>query len=475
MLENIFSLTRHAVYFSLALFLLIPPALAQAAPTPPGQDPFGANGTSGLFEGYNADSPATSLFNGDSMKENGMFTTPLTQLGGATPYLELIKPERTNEGGPSFIVLTSKYTPQGDLTSASIITLTVTVKNVGEKIVRNIIFKAVLQDKNAALVAEPEPSPPMKEGSSIDSELIWDRLAGDQSFTLAPGAETDFSWSFKPNKDDTILRWRLTAEYGQGQSTLLQWIPIKNPNPQAGGGPGGGGGGGSYSNPCSSAGGSGPFPESSSPAEIIALFKKNWRINLVDGSYSYSDPQYKGILKAWWEALARVECTPFLQDGWITTHDLDIIASTEASGWGYFAGNFTQYMNLGNMVNMSGTALMQNMIHEMTHVWSRTEKNVAKGVDFENNISGHGSPNPYVSGYNGYNSPGDAPYEDLASAVGYYAIREQNEMRDGGFGPYCSTKNPYDWGQTIYYNWVKTNVFGGKEFGPPPPVPNGTC
>src|SRR5690606_36655798 len=100
------------------------------------------------------------------------------------------------------------YTPTGDLTSASIITLTVTLTNVGDHTAKDVQLHVTLEDKNAALAGSPVAAPPLAASSSIDTELTW------PAFTLEAGASTTFSWSFKPHKNDSILRWRILAEFG---------------------------------------------------------------------------------------------------------------------------------------------------------------------------------------------------------------------------------------------------------------------
>jgi hypothetical protein len=418
-----------------------------------------------LFEGYDPATSVNSLFSGDTQKDNGMFTTPPTQLGGAAPYSELIKPERSNDGGPTHIMLTSKYTPAGDLTSASVITLTVTVTNVGDTDAKGIVFKATLQDDYAALVADPEPDPPFKDDSSIDEELVWDKLANNKPFDLDAGESTDISWSFKANKDDVILRWKLVAEYGAGESILLQWIPIKNPNPQAGSS-GGTAGSGTFTNPCATAGGSGPFPDSSTGAQLVSLFKQHWNIDLVSTSYDYTSGEYHGVLKAWWEVLTTVECTPYLQQAF-AGHALTINSDALGGWWGTYQGNWVQQMDIQAISQGTVPHIKQNLIHELGHVYEGSDPN---GITAKwEPICHSGSPYAEISGYGTNNCN-----ENFAEVMGYYVVRESNEW--GADPPArCPDKNPFDWGQAGFYDFAKTNVFNGKEYGPQPPNPPTSC
>lgn len=438
-------------------FASILPCFAQ---TDPGQDPFALTPEKmSLFGGYDPSTSVNSLFNGDSQKENGLFTTPPTQLGGATPYFELIQPDRDNGNTPAVIILHSHYSPSGDLTSTSTITLTVTVTNTGGTTQKDITFHAVLQDKNAALTATPKMSDNFANTSSIDTEMV------SRPFTLAAGASEVFKWSFRANKDDSILRWRLSATFGANESVLLQWIPIKNPNPQAGNGPGDGGG--SITSPCSGVGGTGPFPDTASPAEVISLFKQHWNIELVNAGADYANPKYHGMLRAWWEVLTTVECTPFLKDA-LAGQPLRILGIGGSGGgwWGEYMGGNTQDMWIDNISSGIIPHIKQNLIHELGHVWRGGQP--AKYAQYEATVCGHGSVHPFVSVYGGTNCS-----ENMAEIVGYYVERDSNEWGVGG--AFCATKNPYDWNQSTYYDWAKATVFNNKVYGPPPPNPPTSC
>jgi hypothetical protein len=469
---------------ALIAMLLFPlPAYAQSSVAGNSQDPYALTPEKMSLFGAGTDTSLNSLFNGDTQKGNGLFTTPDTQLGGAEPYSALIAPDRTNadQGGPTFIVLTSKYTPSGDLTSDSTVTLTVTVKNTGTNAANGVTLHATLQDKNAALVASPAPTPAITKESAIDKELVWNKLAGGQPFNLAAGASADFSWSFKATKNDTILRWRLIANYGASESILLQWIPIKNPNPQAAGpGSGGSTSGGSASNPCSTAAGSGPFPETSTMADLISLFKQHWNIILAPGTdgsagsaADYTNPQYKGLLKAWWEVLVSVECTSYLTKA-LGGSPLTIQGYANGGGWwGEYVGGNVQYMWIDNISTGTIPHIKQNLIHELGHVYEGANSDIR--AKFEAAVCGKGSVHAYISAYAEYGitTEGNGCNESFAEMNGYYVARESNEWGVGG--AYCATKNPYDWNELIYYNFAKTEIWGGKEYGAPPPSPDGSC
>lgn len=446
----------------LILALLFPfPTLAQSSPS---QDPFALTpDKTSLFGGYDPNTSVNSLFNGDSQKNNGLFSTPSTQLGGATPYNELIAPDRDNtETAPASIILHSHYSPTGDLTSSTTITVTATVTNQGGTLQKAITFHALLQDHNAAMTGK---QPLLMAAAFTPDSSIATELAS-KPFDLAPGQGITFSWIIKAHKDDSILRWRLSATFGAAESVLLQWIPIKNPNPQAGGGPGTGGSG-SYSNPCSSVGGSGPFPDSASYDTIKTAFKQHWNIDLVASGTDFANQKYHGVLKAWWEVLTTVECTPFLTEA-IGNNPLQLIGIGGSGGgwWGEYMGGNVQHMWIDNISNGTVPHIKQNLIHELGHVWRGGQP--AKYAAYESATCGKGSVHPFVSIYGGTNCS-----ENMAEIVGYYVQRDSNEWGVGG--AFCATKNPYDWNQSFYYDWAKTTVFGGKEYGSPPPNPATSC
>ncbi len=477
----------------LCLSLLFPTlALAQSS-SEPGQDPFALSDELLRFFGAepadsDSNSDTGSLFNGDSMINNGLFTTPSTQLGGASP---LTAPLRTNQEdlGPTMIMLTSKYEPAGDLTSKSVIKVTITAKNVGLNLARDLTLRATLQDTNADLLprsngqdqppstdtpqpptldltAQP-PSPAITTDSNISDPaigLIWRQKGTGQPFNLAIDESADFVFYIQAQKDDTVLRWKFETTYGSGVSTLLQWIPIKNPNPTGILAPGQLGPG--LSTTCTTNGSPQPFPESSGVEAIITQFAQKWKINLVDGGSSWRTPQYMPLLKIYWETLLAVECTPFL--GMITkSGPLNLEAGSNPSLWGDFTSPPNLRMHLPNILNSVSSNpenVQQNLIHELGHVLRGRDSAMYSANE---QICGTGSPNAYVSGYGDTNCS-----ENLSEILGYYAIRASKEWGIGA--EYCPAKNPYDWGQSKYYQWAKTTVFGNIEFGPPAPE-SGAC
>ena len=450
-------------------------ALAQSTPLDPGQDPFALTPEKlQLFQGYNPNDPINSLFNGDHMKNNGLFTTPPRQLGGATPDLTapIIDNEEEVKAGPTFIVITSQYQPTGDLTKDSEITLTVTLKNIGDNIAEDITLSAKLEDNNATLLDTPAPNPPYEEGSQIEDKdvgLIWTKMLQHPNpvpvnITLESQQEATFSWSFKPTKDDTILRWRFEANYGAGQSVLRQWIPIKNPNPTGVLVPGDGPANGIPNSCTSTSNAAPPFPESDSPNQIITAMESRWSFDFRDGSYSWSDAQFKPVLKVWWDTLAAVECTPFLTE--INNKNgggLAIYAHEIGNLWGTYGLHFPGALainirnHLGGINNGIPEKVTQNIIHELGHAYNNDRSGSGPPYWTEHNKIYY-SAGP-ISGYGASEIT-----ENIADVVGFYVARCAGESF-GASGP-----NPFASGHTEFYNWAKEYIFGGVEFGPPAPA-----
>jgi hypothetical protein len=479
-------------------FQLLQPTIiyAQSQPLDPGRDVFELTPEKlRLFGGAEGNSELNSLFNGDEMKNNGLFSPSTRQLGGASPDLTapIRQTEEPDMSGPTFVQITSQYSPSGDLTKDSEITLTVKLKNIGLNVAENITFKAMLQDDYIVMLDDPAPVPPTSEviendpgadnggenntppiptlgNSMVDPTvnnpvltLVWNRDSTNQPITLDPNEEITFKWSFQPTKDDVVIRWRFVAEFGAGQSVLRQWIPVKNPNP-VGIISGGGSNAGGIPSSCTSSTGSqsSPFPEGSSMDQIISAMESRWKFKFLDGSYSWRQTQYKPVVKIWWDTLSAVECTPFLTE--INKKNgggLNIYAHDIGSLWGTYGLHFPGALainiqnHLGAVNNGIPEKVTQNIIHELGHAYNNDRgSNPAYWVE-HNNIYNSAGP---ISAYGASEIT-----ENVADVFGYYVARCSGESFQAS-GP-----NPYANGNTEFYNFAKTMIFGNVEFGPPAP------
>ena len=208
---------------------------------------------------------------------------------------------------------------------------------------------------------------------------------------------------------------------------------------------------------------------SQSSSGIISAFYTNWHIILQDGSQSWGNPGYHQLLTLWLQTVNQLDCTPFLASA-LGGHTLTITANDLGAWWGQYDGQYHQQINLqaqNQSLQAYPSHIQQNIVHELTHVWRDTHYNGAY-QDFADNLCGQGNPNPFISAYGATNCS-----EDFSEAVGYFVIRQAHEWQTTH--PYCPSQNPYDWGQTSTYNWIKDTIFNGQQFGPPPPNTPQSC
>ncbi|WP_423860293.1 hypothetical protein, partial [Arachnia propionica] len=113
---------------------------------------------------------------------------------------------------------------------------------------------------------------------------------------------------------------------------------------------------------------------------------------------------------------------------------------------GYLTFDFTKWkeaVDLGDIGRLS-----RIVIHEFTHIFNADRDSNPK---YWTEFQGLAAKQEVFSSYAGRNN-----LETLPEVVGYYVAR-------------CAKDNPYDTGKfNAYYEWVKTNIFAGREFGPAP-------
>lgn len=484
-----------------------------------GRDPFALTPEKlRLFQGYDGANDLNSLFDGQRMKENGLFTQTGRQLGGAAPLTAPVvdNEEEVDRSGPTFIVITSEYSPAGgDLTQASEITMNVTLRNAGENLAEGIKFYACLQDDYIILLEEPAPEPPFTNdpwteveeatssatpedtppgGVPIEPEtpdalpddededtpegsesarliqddtvyncfmrLEWESIDGEP-IDLEPGEEVTFSWTFQPKSDDIVIRWRMWAEYGAGASYLRHWIPIKNPNPTGQPTPGGANGV-PVSCTDSTANNSMPFPENQNNQQIIDQINGRWAIELRPDDYNWADAQYKPLLKVLWDTLSAVECTPFLTEMKNKNGGRMVMYATALGGyWGNYGLSHSGALAINippllDTINSGAPAKVTWLfIHEMGHAYSNDRDGMPEYyAEYMRIYNQHGPFTAY--GYTDHN-------ENFADVLGYYVGRCASE--EGGPNPYSGSGSAV----TDYYEYTKTYIFGGQEFGPTPP------
>ncbi|MGH3730691.1 MAG: hypothetical protein ACRDTU_18345, partial [Micromonosporaceae bacterium] len=220
------------------------------------------------------------------------------------------------------------------------------------------------------------------------------------------------------------------------------------------------------SDPSECSGDAPAFPHGSAPGDVIAAMEERWGLDFkASDERSWENERYLPLLEVWWNTLAKVECTSFVD----TVNDkngggLPVVSVVHDGGiWGWYRGYPTGLeidpdRQLAAVQNGIGETVEQNIIHELGHAYNNDREN---------------SPAPgYWSEYVGiYESDGglseygrSSMTENFADVLGFYVARcalERFEVSE-------PRANPYDGGYTSYYEFARKHVFDGVEFGPPP-------
>ena len=161
-------------------------------------------------------------------------------------------------------------------------------------------------------------------------------------------------------------------------------------------------------------------------------------------------------IKILWETLDAVSCT-----GYVTALQAKVngnvgINADAISGfaWGDWSLTKPNFVTMdfskfqGALDSGDDGRLVRLVTHEMAHVLNSDRyQNPLYWNTFQNLHASQGRFSEYAS---------SSVTETFADVVGYYVGR-------------CALENPYDTGKyNAYYEFVKTHVFGGKEFGPAP-------
>ncbi len=196
-----------------------------------------------------------------------------------------------------------------------------------------------------------------------------------------------------------------------------------------------------------------PFPDDASIAEIREQFEARFDFRVEGKQW---DEEYRPSIKIVWETLDAVGCTTYrqvLQKKQPNTVGLNA-ANIRGYAWGDWSltkpGSVTLDLEKfkGALEADDEGRLVRLVIHELAHVYNSDRfQNPDYWVDFVALHKKQGRFSEYA---------GRSVTETWADVVGYYVGR-------------CALDNPYNTGQhDAYYDFVKTRVFGGKEFGPAP-------
>ncbi|MBO1030485.1 hypothetical protein IPV09_03955 [Tessaracoccus sp. SD287] len=198
------------------------------------------------------------------------------------------------------------------------------------------------------------------------------------------------------------------------------------------------------------------WPADATPTHTRNLLQKNFGIRLV-GDW-WTDPQYRPMVKIVWQTLDAVSCTDFVTLTRAKVNNTLTIAAAPTRSWawgdwgltrpGALTFDFAKWQQA--LDEGDPGRLVRLVIHEMGHAYS-----VDRGQD----------PAYWASFHRLYASEGrfsDYGHNDMetyADVLGYYVAR-------------CAKNNPYDKpGNEKYYEWARTQIFQGVEFGASPGTP----
>ena len=190
------------------------------------------------------------------------------------------------------------------------------------------------------------------------------------------------------------------------------------------------------------------WPEGASPTHTRNLLQKSTGIRLV-GEW-WTDPQYRPMVKIVWQTLVNLTRDK-------VNNTLTIAAApTRSWAWGDWSltrpGALTfDFAKWQQALDEDDPGrLVRLVIHEMGHAY-----NVDRGDDpaywssFTRLYASQGRFSEY----------GNSSTETYAEVLGYYVAR-------------CAKDNPYDKpGNEQYYEWARSHIFKGVEFGPAPGAP----
>ncbi len=186
---------------------------------------------------------------------------------------------------------------------------------------------------------------------------------------------------------------------------------------------------------------------------IAAALAENFGFGLTGPQWTEAS---RGSIKILWQTLDAVECSGYVVklqakvDGNVGIN----AASISGFAWGDWSltkpnhvtmdfSKFQQALDSGD-----DGRLVRLVAHEMAHVLNSdrySEPEYWKA--FQSLYASEGRFSDYA---------GSSVTETFADVVGYYVGR-------------CALENPYDTGQhAAYYDFARTHVFGGKQFGPAP-------
>ncbi|GAA3865364.1 hypothetical protein [Tessaracoccus defluvii] len=196
-----------------------------------------------------------------------------------------------------------------------------------------------------------------------------------------------------------------------------------------------------------------PYPEGASVEELKAGIQQNFGFKLAGKQWTDGN---KASIRILWETLDAMECTDYranLQSKVSGTVGINA-GSIRGYAWGdwsltkggYVTLDFSKFQRA--LDSGDEGRLTRLVAHELGHVLNSDRgSNPDYWAAFKKLYAEEGRFSDYA---------GRSVTETFADVIGYYVGR-------------CALDNPYDTGEhDAYYEYAKTWIFDGKEFGPAP-------
>lgn len=199
-----------------------------------------------------------------------------------------------------------------------------------------------------------------------------------------------------------------------------------------------------------------PFPATGSLSDTVDRMERQWGLRLTGSQWR--DERYRPVVRIFSETMDAVDCTDYLARVKAGNGGSLEVSSGSTGSWawgdygltrpGVLTLDFTKFLQ-GYQAGDRGR-LVRLVIHEMAHsLNSDRDSEPAYWRTFHGVWAANGKPTAY----------GSNETEGFADAVGYYVAR-------------CAADNPYaDPKKSAYYDYVKTHIFRGREFGGPVGTP----
>lgn len=192
------------------------------------------------------------------------------------------------------------------------------------------------------------------------------------------------------------------------------------------------------------------YPLEASPAQVRQQLQA-WSGLKLTGP-EWTKPNNRMIVRMVWQTLDGLGCTNYLATIKSAHPGFGLHAGpTRSWAWGDWGLTHHGVVTLDfakwrTVQDDDPGRLVRILVHELGHAWSQTPGSQDVYNSFGSRYAQLGNFGPYAYSKN----------ENFSEVIGYYVAR-------------CAKDNPYDKAKYApYYEYVKKNVFAGREFGPAP-------